>query len=401
MLFEYFKLSLEELRENKLRSALSLIGIVIGVMVVYIIFSISDAVDAAITQEVMGDAGGISVTYVPEEDEEIFNFIGQVMSDVDGYYYKEEDPQYIIDNVEGVTAAYINYSASPSINYDNERVSASVKREDDNFENFYEYTIIAGSNLDEYNTEELQQAVIVESSLVESYADSDNEGILSDVIFINNRVFTIVGVFENSDDLSGTVILDDSAYDTMFSESTIENISIKTDPAYDAVEVGDNVGLALDAKYQHSSGSYQAEDLSMILNTITSITGILSIVMSLIAGISLLVAGIGVMNIMFVSVVERTREIGVKRAIGASKAAIQVQFIVEAALLTFIGGVIGLLAGVGIMQIALNILNITMGINLTYVVFALVFSLVLGVVFGFLPARRAAELNIIEAIATE
>jgi putative ABC transport system permease protein len=252
-----------------------------------------------------------------------------------------------------------------------------------------------------YTETEQQQAVMIESQVVESYTEYTNDEVLGKTVFINNRIFTIVGVFENEDDLARTIIMDDSAYDTMFSSSTIENIAIKTDPAYDAVEVGDQVGLALDAKYQHSSGSYQAEDLSMILGTITSMTDILSIVMSLIAGISLLVAGIGVMNIMFVSVVERTREIGVKRALGASKQAIQVQFIVEAALLTFIGGIIGLIAGIAIMQIALNILNITMGVSLVYVVVAIVFSLALGVIFGYLPARRAAELNIIEAIATE
>jgi len=401
MLIEYFKLALEELRENKLRSALSLIGIVIGVMVVYIIFAISDAVDVAITQEIMGDAGGISVTYVPEEDEEIFDFIGQVISDVDGYYYKEEDPEYILNNVEGVVAAYTNYTASPSMSIENQRVSASVKREDDNFSQFYTYDLIAGTSLSSYNSEEVQQAILIEKQIIESYTKFTPSEALGKKIYMNNRIFTIVGVFENSDDLAKTAIIDDGAYDTMFSAATIENIAIKTDPNYDAVTVGDQVGLALDAKYQHEKGSYKAEDLSMILNTITSMTDILSIVMSLIAAISLLVAGIGVMNIMFASVVERTREIGVKRAIGASKQAIQVQFIVEAALLTFIGGTIGLLLGVSIMQVALSVLKITMAVSMTYVIVALVFSLVLGIVFGYLPARRAADLNIIEAIATE
>ncbi|MPM24105.1 putative ABC transporter permease YknZ [bioreactor metagenome] len=194
--------------------------------------------------------------------------------------------------------------------------------------------------------------------------------------------------------------MDQIAYDSVFSKGTMTNISVKVDPAKDLDTVSAAATAFLNQRYG-TKDNYEVQDLSSIVAQITSVTGVISTIMGIIAMVSLLVAGIGVMNIMYISVLERTREIGVKRAIGASKSAIQFQFLVESTTLTIIGGVLGIIIGILIIQVAMSLLDYNMPINLLYIVYGIVFSLSLGLAFGFLPARKAARLNIIEAIATE
>ena len=218
---------------------------------------------------------------------------------------------------------------------------------------------------------------------------------------INNRIFTIAGVIESDQrSLTGMILMDGIAYDSVFSKGTMTNVSVKVDPSKDLDEVSDSATSFLNKRYG-TTDNYEVQDLSSIVAQITSVTGVLSTIMAIIAMVSLLVAGIGVMNIMYISVLERTREIGVKRAIGASKAAIQFQFLVESSTLTIIGGIMGIFFGIVIIQVAMSLLDFHMPMNYLYIVYGIVFSLSLGLAFGYLPARKAAKLNIIEAIATE
>lgn len=408
MIWEYIKLSISELVNNKLRSFLSLIGIVIGVAVVFIIFSISDITNVAITNQITGTNGSVNINYLRDRNDQLETMNQSFNSNMGGFgdktFYYDPDDLDDIRLVEGIDDAIASYSTSQSVEINRKKMNLSVKRNSDNFMNFYEFELLAGKAIDEYPKEEQINLAVINDQVIKYYLEMSAEEAIGQKVKIKNRLFTIVGVTNTPNQSLGAMIaISDDAYDYMFARSTIQYLSVKVKPGYDLETTANSAVDKLNEihHYNDTKNGYALEDMSFFINQITQVTGILSLVMGIIASISLLVAGIGVMNIMLVSVVERTREIGVKRAIGAGKGAIQFQFIVESCLLTLIGGIIGVLIGIGVINIALMVLNMDMPINMDYVLFALLFSISLGMLFGFLPSKRAANLNIIEAIQSE
>lgn len=407
MIIEYLKLSFADLWANKLRAFLSLIGIVIGVAVVYAIFSIADLAEYAIKAELMSGEGIVTIQYVEDTDSEdtssMRNFaalFGFSVGDSLNYHFSDQDLQDLLA-IDGIEETFANYSASAAISFLGETKNIIIKRHSANFMDFYSYDLVAGNLLSDYPEENRISAVLVDKTFVSVNSDLTVQEALGKTFRLNNRIFTIVGVIDSSQNsLNGLVLMDQIAYDSVFSKGTMTNISVKVDPAKDLDTVSAAATAFLNQRYG-TKDNYEVQDLSSIVAQITSVTGVISTIMGIIAMVSLLVAGIGVMNIMYISVLERTREIGVKRAIGASKSAIQFQFLVESTTLTIIGGVLGIIIGILIIQVAMSLLDYNMPINLLYIVYGIVFSLSLGLAFGFLPARKAARLNIIEAIATE
>lgn len=408
MIFEYLKLSVQELINNKLRSFLSLIGIVIGVAVVFIIFSISDIANIAITNEITGSNGSVNINYVKDRTDKMEVLNSSLTSSFGGmgdksYHYDPEDLDDLIA-IEGVNDALAVYSTTQKVKLNRVPFSLGVKRISPNFMDFYQFEMIAGNPIEAYPEDERINLAVVNEGVFNYDLGITPEESIGKTISIKNRLFTIVGVTNTpTQGMSSFVAISDEAYDLMFSKSTIQYFSVKVAPGSDLNETAEIAADRLNEmhNYTNTKNGYAVEDLSFIIDQITQVTGILSLIMGIIASISLLVAGIGVMNIMLVSVVERTREIGVKRAIGASKGAVQFQFIVESCLLTLVGGIIGVIIGIGVIEIALNVLKMELPINIGYVVFALIFSITLGLLFGYLPSKRAANLNIIEAIQSE
>lgn len=407
MILEYIKLSINELINNKLRSFLSLIGIVIGVAVVFIIFSISDITNAAITNEISGTNGVFSIFYTKDKNDtvEIFRqslgFGGNAATSTNNYYDLE-----IIDQaseIEGVAGAMGNYSTTAQIRIGTSSLQSEIQRYNEEYLNYHELKIVYGKDIYDYPEETRHNLVLLSENMLTNYLEIPVEEAVGKKILVGSRELTVAGVIDDEQQQGAVTVFSKEAYDSLFLQSTLNSISIKIEVGYPTNETAQKAVDYLNyaAGYSDEKGGYVLEDLSFLTNQIKVVTGILSLVMGVIASISLLVAGIGVMNIMLVSVVERTREIGVKRAIGANKGAIQFQFIVESCLLTFIGGVIGVLIGIVVVSLTLKGLNMDMPLNMSYVIFALIFSISLGLMFGYLPSRRAAELNIIEAIQSE
>jgi putative ABC transport system permease protein len=147
--------------------------------------------------------------------------------------------------------------------------------------------------------------------------------------------------------------------------------------------------------------NFSVFDMAQIASMLTSITGVLTGLLAAVAGVSLLVGGIGIMNIMLVSVTERTREIGIRLAIGATASQVLLQFLVEAVVLSLFGGIIGILLGFSLSAVAARILSVPLVVDPQIVAIAFAFSAAVGVVFGYFPARRAARLDPIEALRHE
>lgn len=410
MMLEYIKLSIRELFHNKLRTFLSLIGIVIGVAVVYVILSIKDISSIAITKEIAGDGGIININYVTDKKDEMTilnssfaSSFGESDGGSSAYRFSPEDAQEI-KKMDIVADALAQYSTYDRISFNRKSVNISVRRNSENFVSFYDLKLVQGKYIEDYPEDTRGNLCIISDKIVTESMNLKVEEAVGTTIRINNRLITIVGVCtsENSA-IKRMVLLSKEAYDSMYPSGTIQNLAVKLNSTEDLKDSSKIVVHRLNEIHGtlDTKDGYAEEDLSSIISQITSVTNILSIVMTIIASISILVAGIGVMNIMLVSVIERTREIGVKRALGAPKSAIQFQFIVESCLLTLIGGLIGVALGLIIIHVALIMLKMEMPVNIFYVNCALLFSITLGIIFGYFPARRAANLNIIDAIQSE
>ncbi len=407
MIIQYIKLSILELLNNKLRTFLSLIGIVIGVMVVYIILSLGDITNVAVSNAAAGGKATFEVIYTKDKKNKdtVFNdSVGINFGSENKFYFEPQDTE-VINEVEGVKEARVNYLTYSPLTYNKITLNLTVKNYGENYLEFYNTELLTGKSIDDYPDSQKQNLVIIEESVVKNLKISTNEEAIGKKIKLINREFTIVGVIKNRAGINfgeQMILISSKAYNQMFS-SNISSITVQVKDGYGLEEVSKNVLTSLNEKhnYHNSKNGFVTKDLSFITEQIKGITGALSIIMSIIGSISLLVAGIGVMNIMLVSVVERTREIGIKRALGASKKEIQLQFIIESSVITFVGGFIGIILGILIIKIALVLLKLEMPINLLYVGSALIFSLTLGMIFGYFPAKRAAGLNIIKAIQND
>lgn len=283
-----------------------------------------------------------------------------------------------------------------------------------------ELTLLAGRFLTEADMEGNKSVIMVSNKVVENMFNGNNRQALGQKINIDiNNVyysFYIVGVYEYSEDASDFSSDSDedvttSAYlpittgkkkmhtddgyqqFTIVSSSTVESV---TDFADQVEEYMNNEFYAQNDEYQIS-----ATTMSSVTNSMNDMISNVSVAIAFIAGISLLVGGIGVMNIMLVSITERTREIGTRKALGAKNSSIRLQFIIESMILCLIGGILGIIMGLVLGSVAASLLGVSASAPFMAIVGSVLFSMAIGVFFGYYPANKAAKMNPIEALRFE
>ena len=310
-----------------------------------------------------------------------------------------------------------NYSIQITLKDKNERLRVGMTAKT---------SIVLGSASDVYavaydcvetDQEGAQKVVLVSDKLVENMFDGDYVAALESTIDVNlnNRyyTYTIVGVYEyeenstfsqeSDEDVTTTVYMPfDTARNqnhttTGYSQFTVvTNTDVDTSAFMEEVEIFFN-------KYYSRNENYQISVTSMesMLSSMTEMLDTISIAISIIAGISLLVGGIGVMNIMLVSITERTREIGTRKALGATNGSIRLQFIMESIVICLLGGFIGIILGLVLGAIVVEVMGYAASPSVGGIIFAVSFSIFIGVFFGYYPANKAAKLNPIDALRYE
>jgi len=413
MLFsENFKIAIRALRANKLRSILTMLGIVIGVATVVALLSIGKGATASITSDIQ--SGGSNLLTVSAGKGRFGPGGGGVSQQQSHLYYSDYEllQRGLVDNV---TAIVPTYQSSYTVKYNDQSFSVSVTGVTQDYQEVRSYDVANGRFIT--NGDNKAQALV---AVLGSQTAVDLFGSLSPIgktVAVNGIKFEVVGVlvskgssgFSSSDD--AVFIPLETGYSRLFGTTAEFNGKKTVNSIYVSVtttELMDTVSAQIQYMVRRSHKLAASDELDFnvqsqtdTLATLSSITSTLTAFLGAIAGISLLVGGIGIMNIMLVSVTERTKEIGLRKAVGATRNQILVQFLIETMTLSILGGVIGILLGVGIATIFTLTGLITAVITADSILMAFFFSLAIGVFFGLYPAFRAANLHPMEALRYE
>ena len=384
-----FSLAIKSLATSKMRSFLTMLGIIIGVASVIILVSMVDGLKASIVEqfESMGtnlisvsiNSRGSTRTVTPEQMQELV----------------EENP----DLLAGVSPMTSINGATVRVGTDDSDTT-SVTGVSESYGDMAKKVVVNGRFLQYMDIESRQKNCVIGSYIAEHFFDGEDP--IGEKLKINGNTFTIVGVLEEKAD-SEESSSDDAVYIPYTAVRSITRNEFVGTYMFQAAdkELTDQAKKAItDYLYSifNSSDSYMAMSQAEMLEMVDDITGQITVILVGIAAISLLVGGIGIMNIMLVSVTERTREIGIRKSLGAKRWDIMSQFVVEAATTSSVGGVNGIILGILLSYAASTLLQIPPVISLPAVLVAFSVSAIIGVTFGYFPASKASKLNPIEAL---
>ncbi|MFV2050055.1 ABC transporter permease [Metabacillus litoralis] len=395
-LLENVKMALCSVLAHKLRSILTMLGIIIGVASVILVVAIGQGGEQLLKTSITGPGNTIEVYYEPSEEE--------LMSNPNAYMnaaFTQEDVHSLsnIPEVKKVVAASSEYF---STRYQEETVDTSVYGINQAYMEVNNLKVESGRNLVEADFIGGTRVGVISSELKKEMFDKNEP--LGEVVWINGQPIEIIGVLEKPEGLFAfgamEVYVPWNTFRNSFGKNEYNSITLQATNADVMKEVGEKATTLLNTTH-NTDDSYKVFNMEEMAEGIGQITTIMTLIIGSIAGISLVVGGIGVMNIMLVSVTERTKEIGIRKALGATKRQILTQFLIESVTLTLIGGIIGILLG----AVAANVVSIFAGwpplISWQVVLGGLIFSMIIGIVFGMLPANKAARLSPIESLRYE
>jgi putative ABC transport system permease protein len=396
MFLENIKLAFKNLINNKLRTFLSILGILIGVGSVIAITTLGESTSASIKANI-ASAGMETITIYPgrDSDREVRRL------------FTPELGQRIKDEIQGIDAVVPINQGNYLLKYSRNSIESRVMAVTPKYTDVFDYETDQGQFISDEDNAKRKSVVVLGAEIAEElFAQGDAVGKYIRIFRNQARSFKVIGTMKPRSDSIG-VSFDTSAYvpyDT-FSQrlnriDTVGSYSIGTSEGVDVIKVSQDIEIFLE-RLTGNPDSYRIMSPTTIADMFTQVTGTLNLFLSGIAAISLLVGGIGIMNIMLVSVTERTKEIGIRKALGASPRVIMGQFLTEAILITLLGGILGILIGTGISYLITSLISqVFVPQPLAFFV-ALVFSTIIGIFFGLYPAIRASKLDPVQALAFE
>ncbi len=399
---EYIKMALSNIRSNKGRSFLTMLGIIIGISSVIAIMGVGNGFEEEMNEQLASFAGGQLYIYTDDEGRKVEEYL-------------DADDMEAIEALDGVSGTSPDYmetgtTLAPKGTFDvNIRGGGTAQEEVSGIKivsgRYYNESDIATGN---------HVCVIRKKDALKAFGTDDILGMDLEVSLYNNAVdMTIIGISEskNEDNMVSYDYAGDSisleipytAFEAFGWETTkdIYSFYVTTNGTVDSGIVAQNALQLLNRRhYSQGEEYYQMQDYNDQVGQVNQMLGMITGFISFVAGISLLVGGIGVMNIMLVSVTERTREIGIRKALGAKTSSITLQFLAESAIISCIGGFIGIGIGYVLAYAICSVpaLDFPPGIHISTILFATLFSSGIGIFFGLYPARKAARLSPIEAL---
>lgn len=412
---ENIKLAFEGIWSHKLRSILTMLGIIIGIAAIITIVSTIQGTNEQIKENLIG-AGNNVVTVQLNQNGYPYDMS---WNDVPtGVRTITEETRQELEKIHGVEKVSLYHSRDYAYDsyYLNSEFNGAVYGVDSNYLSVYGYRVKNGRGFVQRDFDEFRKVALVDSKAVSTLFGGENP--VNKTLELQGETFTVVGVVGLSDDFaptinsisdyymyadtsSGAIFLPDCVWPSIYRFDEPQNVAIKVNNTDAMTKAGQSAADLLTAtQIVDSTGTfdYRSQDMLEQAQQLQKMSKSTNTQLIWIASISLLVGGIGVMNIMLVSVTERTSEIGLKKAIGAKKRRILLQFLTEAAVLTSLGGILGVISGVIMAEVISAMMQIPVAISIPAILVAVVFSTLIGVVFGLLPATKAAKLNPIEAL---
>lgn len=395
------------LSSNKVRSGLTMLGIVIGIASVIAMTAIGTGAQNSISASIQS-IGSNLIIVSPGAPRGVGQQVNQGRGSAKTLTLADADALKTISGVKSVTA---EVSSRYQVTAKGTNTNTTVDGVTSDYQTVRNIEIDQGSFITDQNNQSGSKVAVIGPTVVtDLFGEGFTDNVIGQIIKIKTTQFKIIGVtkvkggtgFQNPDDMIYIPLTTAQRY--FSGDQYVTSISVSALSSDVTTQVQNDITTTLLDKH-HISDSTAADFNTMnqadIIATASSITSTFTLLLSAIAGISLLVGGIGIMNMMLTSVTERTREIGLRKAIGAKRRDVNIQFLVEAVMLTFIGGVVGVLLGWGVSFAVTYFGILQTQVSASSVLLAFGVSAFIGIVFGYYPAQRASKLNPIEALRYE
>ena len=417
-MIENIRLSFQGIWSHKMRSFLTMLGIIIGIASIISIVSTIKGTNEQIKKNLIGSGTNTVQIQLYQGDyqyEMLYNGLP------DGIPVRDETTMEKIKSVKNVEDAAFYTSRSDynnSVYYGNNSISGSqIFGVDNSYFTTNGLVLKSGRTFVDSDFTDFHAAAIIDADTADSLFDGENP--IGKTIEISSIPFTVVGIVDEdskfepvinsideyytyySNSSASRIFVPSSMWPALYSFDEPQNVAIRVSNTEAMTDAGKAVAEIMNTNVTNSEIKYQAQDLLKQAQDLQDLSSSTNSQLIWFASIFLLVGGIGVMNIMLVSVTERTREIGLKKAIGAKKSRILWQFLTEAAVLTSLGGIVGVGAGIGLAAIISRVTSAPVAISVPSIIIAVVFSMVIGIIFGLLPSFKAANLNPIDALRHE
>jgi len=400
-LSEALRFSSESLRANPIRSVLTGLGMVIGNASVILVVTISLTSQQYILEQIEGV--GSNLVYAQAE-------IGtqQTSTQVDADFVKLADVEAVRQQLAGrITAASAIMNTYDRMRIDGKDQDVQVIGTDEFYKTVRNMVVLSGRFLDSSDVALRQKVCMLTDKLAKRLYGSVS-GALGNVIKIHDLQFTVIGTFKEKVESFGqselgseTILIPVTVLRYFTPIERIDPMDVQVKSASDVEAVTQQIQHILESRHR-AGAKYRVQNLAAILDAARKIATILSLVLVLVSAIALIISGIGIMNIMLVTVTERTREIGIRMAVGASRHEIQLQFLTEAVLISLSGGLLGIVVGVSLpLSVQLFVDDVRIPVSPASIIIAFSVSCAVGLIFGSLPANRASRLNPTEALRYE
>lgn len=401
MFFETVKLALRAISRNLLRSFLTVLGVVIGVAAVIAMVTIGNGTTESVKQEL--SRLGTNMLFVRAGQ------FGPGRASTEAKRFTMDDVEAISNQISGIQAVAPSNRSTATVVSGGQNYSTSIIGTNNDYLIAQGWTLSLGREFTPAEDRGGQIGCILgETVRRELFGSSDPIG---QTVRVNQVSCPVVGVLERKgesgmgDDQDDTVLMPIRIHQRRLGgTNTVQNIMVSARDGVSTEKVQSDLESLLRERRRITLGKaddFSVNDMAQMAAAMTGTTMLLTGLLGAVAAVSLLVGGIGIMNIMLVSVTERTREIGIRLAIGALEKQVLTQFLVEAVMLSAFGGLAGILTGLGLAYVAVQFLSVPFVVSMPIILLAFGFSAAIGVVFGYFPARRAASLSPIEALRHE
>ncbi|MBR7026104.1 MAG: ABC transporter permease [Bacteroidales bacterium] len=406
-----FKIALKAIRNNKIRSLLTMLGIIIGITAVIIMISLGQGAKSSIKGEISSIGSNLINIWPASADES-----GVRRSAADMQSMKMSDYEALKREARYLRYISPSFSRSGQAIVGNSNTPTTIYGVNTDYLKIQGFEVLAGEMFTDEHIREIAKVCLLGQTVVEELFDGDNDTALGSVIRFNSLPIRVIGVLGSK----GSSAMGSDQDDIIIAPySTVQKRVMAIDYVPSIVASGlseEYSGQAIDEitailRQQHgikgdAKNNFRVMSMDEILDTIEQVMNTLTLFLAAIAFISLIVGGVGIMNIMYVSVTERTREIGLRMSIGAKPNQILMQFLIEAVMISVTGGIIGILSGVtlnGLISLILKMTgaSMTMLISVKSIIVSFLVCTVTGIFFGWYPARKAARLDPIDALRYE